>query len=213
MISAEERMRRNEIVRRSWARQASRYDRSMSFFERRVFGEDHRTWAASRARGKILEVGIGTGLNLPLYPPEPELHGLDLSSEMVDLARERARSLDRAIDLRVGDAHELPYKSGSFDTVVSTYTLCNVPDHSLAIQEMKRVLRPGGRLILVDHVRSSMLPIYLIQKGVEFFSLRLQSESQTRRPLEQVERAGFEVVERDRMRAGVIERLVAMNPL
>jgi ubiquinone/menaquinone biosynthesis C-methylase UbiE len=211
VISSEERGRRNEVVRRSWAKQASKYDKSMGFFERRVFGEEHRAWAASRARGRTLEVGVGTGLNLALYAPDLALHGLDLSPEMLAIARERARSLGRGVDLRVGDAHELPYEPESFDTVVSTYTLCNVPDHALAIKEMKRVLRPGGRLILVDHIRSSVLPIYWLQKLVEFFSLRLQSETQTRRPLEQVRRAGFEITERDRMRAGVVERLVGVK--
>ena len=211
MISIEERTRRNDVLRRSWAKQASTYDKWMHFFERRVFGLDHRAWAVSRARGKTLEVGVGTGLDLPLYAADLELYGIDLSPEMIAIARERAGALDRAVDLRVGDAQQLPYPSESFDSVVSTYTLCNVPDHGLAVEEMKRVLRPGGRLILVDHIRSSVPPIFWLQKLVEFFSLRFQSETQTRRPLEQVEQAGFEVTERQRMKAGVIERLVAVK--
>jgi ubiquinone/menaquinone biosynthesis C-methylase UbiE len=146
MLSTEERARRNEIVRRSWAKQASKYDKSMSFFERRVFGEEHRAWAASRAYGQTLEVGIGTGLNLPLYPIDLELHGLDLSSEMVDLARIRAAAMDRSADIRVGDAHELPYASTSFDTVIATYTLCNVPDYARAIDEMTRFCRNRVRM-------------------------------------------------------------------
>lgn len=132
---------------------------------------------------------------------------------MVAIARERAEALGHVVDLRVGDAQELPYDSASFDTVVSTYTLCNVADHALAIEEMKRVLRPGGRLILADHIRSSIPPIFLVQRLVEFFSLRLQSETQTRRPLTQVQQAGFEVTGRQRMRAGIVERLVAVKPI
>jgi ubiquinone/menaquinone biosynthesis C-methylase UbiE len=211
MISIEERTRRNDIVRRSWAKQASRYDKSMDFFERRIFGADHRAWAVSRARGRTLEVGIGTGLDLPLYAADLKLYGIDLSPEMLAIARERAGALGRGVDLRVGDAHELPYESENFDTVVSIYTLCNVPDHALAIKEMKRVLRPEGRLILVDHIRSSVAPIFWLQKLVEYFSLRLQSETQTRRPFEQVHQTGFAVIERERLRAGVVERLVAVK--
>jgi ubiquinone/menaquinone biosynthesis C-methylase UbiE len=210
-LSSEQRARRNELIQRSYAKQAAWYDRSMGFFERRLFGREHRQWAASRAQDATLEVAIGTGLNLPHYRKEVRLSGIDLSPEMLELARLRARDLARDVDLTAGDAHDLPYRGESFDTVVCTYSLCNIPDHVRAVREMTRVLRPGGRLILVDHVRSSVRPILWIQKLIELFSVRLQSETQTRRPLDQVLAAGFDVVEHGRMRAGILERLVAFK--
>jgi hypothetical protein len=78
---------------------------------------------------------------------------------------------------------------------------------------MKRVLQPGGRLILVDHIRSVVKPVFWFQKLVEFFSMRLEGEHMTRRPLEYVEELGFDIIERDRLGpAGVVERLVALKP-
>jgi len=210
--SPDELDRGNERARRSWAKQAPRYDKAIDFFERRVFGSEHREWACSRASGQTLEVAIGTGLNLMHYPNEVSLTGIDLSPEMLGIARKRAASSGRAPDLREADAHRLPFHDATFDTVVSTYSLCNIPDPRRAVGEMKRVLRPGGRLVLVDHIRSSVGPIFWLQKGIEFFSRRVDGEYMTRRPLEQVIAEGFVVEERDRTRAGVIERLVAIKP-
>lgn len=146
----------------------------MGFFERRVFGPEHRTWACSQATGDTLEVAIGTGLNLPHYPAEVRLMGLDLSPEMLELARSRAAQLGRTVELKEGDAQELPFHDASFDTVVCTYSLCNVPDETRAISEMKRVLRPAGRLILVDHIRSTVKPIYWFQRLVEAVTSRTE---------------------------------------
>jgi ubiquinone/menaquinone biosynthesis C-methylase UbiE len=205
--------RRNDKVRRSWAKQAPRYDKSMGFFERRVFGGNHRLWACSRASGEVLEVAIGTALNLSSYPEDVRLTGLDLSAEMLEIARKRAADLGREIELREGDAHALPFGDESFDSVVCTYSLCNIPDPGRAVSEMKRVLRPGGELILVDHIRSPVKPIFWFQKTVEFFSRRLQGEHMTRRPLEQVKEEGFDIVERERLGpAGIVERIVAVRP-
>lgn len=202
--------RLNERVKRSWAKRASQYDKSIGFFERRIFGTDHREWACSKATGDTLEVAVGTGLNLPLYPAEVRLKGIDLSPEMLEIARARASQSARDIDLEQGDAHQLHFPDEAFDTVVCTYSLCNIPDHWLAVAEMKRVLRPGGKLILVDHIRSAVKPVYWLQKGIEVLSLRFEGEHQTRRPLEQVKAAGFELVERERLApGGVVERLVA----
>jgi ubiquinone/menaquinone biosynthesis C-methylase UbiE len=207
----EELARRNKIVRRSYAKQASWYDRSIGFFERRLFGTAHRPWACSRASGDVLEVAIGTGLNLAHYPQEATVTGIDLSPEMLAIARRRATELGRKADLREGDAHSLAFSDASFDSVVCTYSLCNIPDPLRAVSEMKRVLRPGGKLILVDHIRSSSKAVFWIQKFIELFS-RLGGESMTRRPLEYVEAAEFEVRERNRLGfAGIIERLVAVK--
>lgn len=184
----DELIRRNQKVRRAWAKQARKYDKSMSFWERRLFGETHRERACAKAAGRTLEVAVGTGLNLSRYPGDVQLTGIDLSPEMLSITRKRVTEIGRDVDLREGDAHTLSLEDESFDTVVCTYSLCKIPDTSRAIGEMKRVLKPGGRLILVDRIGSASRPVYWIQKTVEFFSVRLEGEHMTRRPLEEVKR-------------------------
>ena len=202
-----------ELRRKAWAKQAPNYDKRIGFFERKVFGEQHRSWACSQATGRTLEVAVGTGLNLPHYPEEVTLIGIDLSSEMLNIARQRAKELGREVELIVANAQALDFADGSFDTVVCTYSLCNVPDDAKVISEMQRVLKPGGRLVLVDHIRSSVKGIFWFQKFLEFFSLRSEGEHLTRRPSLHVKAAGFEIDQRDRMRWGIVERLTARKTL
>ncbi len=212
-MSSSELARQTEKVRRTWAKQAARYDRSMSFFERKVFGSGHRRWACERATGDTLEVAIGSGLNLPLYRDDVRLAGLDLSPEMLAIARQRTSLLGRDVDLREGDAHALPFGDEAFDTVVCTYSLCNIPDPRRAVAEMKRVLRPGGRLILVDHIASDVKPVLWLQKALELITARFEGDHLTRRPLDHVVAEGFEIAERQRRGwANIVERLVALKP-
>jgi ubiquinone/menaquinone biosynthesis C-methylase UbiE len=211
-LSSTERDQQNARRRRAWDQQADRYDRVVDWWERRLLGPDNRPWAAHRARGDVLEVAVGTGLNLPHYDPDLNLTGIDLSSAMLDVARQRAAELGRDVELREGDAHHLPFDDASFDTVVCTLSLCNIPDPDQAVAEMRRVLRPGGRLVLVDHVRSTSRPIYWLQKAIEVASVRIDGDRMTRRPAEIVERLGFDIAERDRFRRGIVERLVAVKP-
>jgi ubiquinone/menaquinone biosynthesis C-methylase UbiE len=211
--SDESRAEQNARRRRAWSKQAPGYDKRIGWFERRVLGEDNRTWACSRAEGEVLEVAVGTGLNLPHYAPGVHLTGIDLSSAMLDLARTRAARLQRSVDLREGDAHQLPFKDESFDSVVCTFSLCNIPDVDRAVGEMKRALKPGGRLILVDHIRSSSKVVYAIQKIIEFASVRIDGDRMTRRPLDQVRAHGFEIKEDERFRfGGIVERVLARKP-
>jgi ubiquinone/menaquinone biosynthesis C-methylase UbiE len=204
--------RANEVKRRVYAKEAPRYGREADLVERWLFGTEHRAWACSQATGDTLEVAIGTGLNLPHYPPEVRLVGLDLSPEMLALAETRAKEMGRRIGLTEGDAQVLPFADGSFDTVVCTYALCSVRDDRRAISEMRRVLRPGGRLILLDHIRSSVPPIFWLQLLYEFIPRRTKGEYSTRRPSVHVMAGDFEIRARDRLRAGIIERLVALKP-
>jgi len=125
------------------------------------------------------------------------------------VARRRAEELGSGVELREGDAHHLPFPDASFDSVVCTFSLCNIPDQRKAIGEMRRVLRPGGRLVLVDHVRSSSTPVYWLQRAVEVLSVRIDGDHMTRRPAAILDELGFQVVERDRFRMGIVERLVA----
>jgi len=201
-------MARTARWQRYWDRKAHDYDREMAHWDRRFFG-DSRTWACGQATGDTLEVAVGTGLNLPLYPAGVTLTGIDLSEGMLDLARRRAGA---TVTLRQGDAHALPFGDGSFDTVVCTFGLCAIPDHDLAVGEMVRVLRPGGRLILVDHVASTAWPIRAGQWLLERVTVPLAGEHFLRRPLNQVLARGLDVEQRDRFARGFVERLVARKP-
>jgi ubiquinone/menaquinone biosynthesis C-methylase UbiE len=211
-LSTTERNLQNARRRRAWDKQAARYDKQIGWWERLLFGQDNRAWACQRADGDVLEVAIGTGLNIAFYDPAVTLTGVDLSPAMLDIARNRAADLDRDVQLREGDAHHLAFGDETFDTVVCTFSLCNIPDLHQAVTEMTRVLRRGGRLVLVDHVRSSVTPIYWLQKGIEVLSVRIDGDRMTRRPADVVEQLGFQIVERDRFRLGIVERLVAIKP-
>lgn len=210
-LSEEERASENERRRKVWAEEAAGYDKQIGFFEKYLFGRDHRRWVCSQAEGDVLEVAIGSGLNLPLYPSSIRLTGIDLSPEMLTLARRRAEDLGVNVDLREGDAHNLPFADESFDTVVCTFSLCNIPDEARAVAEMKRVLRPGGKLLLLDHIRSASKPIYWVQRLIEVFSVRFDGDHMTRRPLEHVKAQGFEIHRRERFRTGIVERIAAVK--
>jgi len=197
--------------RRKWDKQAGSYDRSMGFFDRHVFG-DTRQWICGQATGRVLEVAIGTGLNLPLYPPDITLTGVDWSPAMLEHARHRAQQLGRTVDLRVGDAQHLDFPDDAFDTVVATFSLCAIPDHRQALAEMIRVLRPGGALLLADHVTSTNLPARLAQHVIEVFSVPLAGEHYLRRPIDNVREHGLRVERHDRFTLGIVERLRAVKP-
>jgi ubiquinone/menaquinone biosynthesis C-methylase UbiE len=159
-----------------------------------------------------LEVAVGTGLNLDAYPDDVTLTGIDLSEPMLDIARTRSKEFGRPATLRQADAHALPFDDASFDTVVCTFGLCAIPDHEKAIAEMTRVLRPGGRLILVDHIESSSRVARGVQRALEIVTVPLGGEHFLRRPLNHVRAAGFDIEQVQRFKLGLVERLVARKP-
>ncbi len=193
---------------RYWDKKARSYDREMRFMERTLFG-DSRSWACSQAHGDVLEVAVGTGLNLHAYPPDVRLTGIDLSEGMLALARARARDLGRDVELRQGDAHALPFTDAVFDTVVCTFGLCAIPDIDAALDEMTRVLKPDGKLILVDHVASSSRIARGVQRAYEVITVPMASEHFLRRPLTKVLDRPFVIERSERFKLGLIERIVA----
>lgn len=198
-------------ARRMWDAVAPRYDRSIGFWERVWFG-DGRSWVCSRAQGEVLEVAAGTGLNFPYYPGDVALTAVDLSPAMLDVASARAASLGRDVRLGEADAQALAFDDASFDTVVCTLALCGIPDDRAAVAEMARVLRPAGRLLLLDHVRSTWWPLRAGQRLMELITVRTANEHFTRRPRPLVEAAGLQIETAERLKAGTIERLAATKP-
>ena len=116
-----------------WDEAARSYDKQIAFFEKTWFSGG-RQWLGERARGRVLEVAIGTGRNLPHYPTSATVTGIELSPAMLAIARQRAVDLGREVDLHEGDAEHLPCGDASFDTVVCALSLCTIPDPATAKQ-------------------------------------------------------------------------------
>lgn len=194
---------------------AGHYDRQMGGAERWLLGT-HRAWATSGAGGDVLELAVGTGLNLPLYGAEVRhVLGLDLSEAMLDCARERvhAHRLEDRVEVRRGDAEHLELPDTSVDTVVATYALCTIPDPDAALLEAKRVLRPGGGLVLVDHGPSRSALLRVAQRALNPLTVRWQSDDLLRDTHALVIAAGFEVVEADQVGVtDLVHRVHAQGP-
>jgi ubiquinone/menaquinone biosynthesis C-methylase UbiE len=131
---------------------------------------------------------------------------------MLAHARRRAAASGRTVSLHVGDAQRLEFPDASFDTVVCTFALCAIPDERRAIAEMWRVLRPGGRLRLADHVVSTSAPVRVLQRALEVVTIRVGGEHFRRRPVVQVRELGFAVEQQERFKLGLVERIVARKP-
>jgi ubiquinone/menaquinone biosynthesis C-methylase UbiE len=197
--------------RRVWDKTAPGYDKQIAFFEKIQFAGG-REWLGARARGQVLEIAIGTGRSLPCYLADVTVTGIDLSPAMLAIARHCAAGLGRDVDLREGDAEHLPFDDASFDTVVCALSLCTIPNPRAAVGEMRRVLVPGGRLLLLDHIGSTWPPVYVAQWLLERVTIRAAGEHFTRRQLLLVKAAGFEIAETQRLKAGTVERIHAVKP-
>ena len=194
-----------------WGRAAAGYDRAMGPLERGWIGR-YRAQLIGQAEGRVIEAGIGTGANLRHYPASVELTGVDASPEMLARAVDRAAALGRTADLRVGDADALPCEDRGADTVVATLLLCSVPAVDQTLAEFARVLRPGGRLLLLDHVVSSWAGLRALQ-GLADRVTASTGERWRRRPLDRLPEAGFEIESVTAGRARLIEAVVARRAI
>jgi ubiquinone/menaquinone biosynthesis C-methylase UbiE len=192
---------RTRQARADWDRDAATYDRS-AWLDPVLIG-DSRARLCGQAAGRTLEVAIGTGLNLGRYPAGVRLTGVDFSAGMLAVAAKRAAAERAAVSLVQADAQRLPFGDATFDTVVSTLAMCAFPDQSAVVAEMHRVLVPGGRLLLVDHIEYARIPM----KWAE--PLRTRRHLPRRRPHELVRQQGFEVDRLDRLMLGFVDRIEA----
>ena len=147
------------------------------------------------ARGRVLEIGIGSGLNLPFYGRGVErVVGIDPSEELLALARGRLEAAPFAVELQARSAEELPFEAGSFDSAVTTWTLCSVPDAMSALAELRRVLKPGGQLIFVEHGRAEAPGVAAWQDRLNGLWGRLAGGCNINRPIAAMIRdAGFRI--------------------
>jgi ubiquinone/menaquinone biosynthesis C-methylase UbiE len=174
----------------------------------------YRHWRVglwSMVRGpKVLEVGVGTGKNMPYYPTDVDITAIDLTPGMLNRARKRAARLSIDVDLRFGDVQSLDLPDSTFDDVVETFVFCSVPDPLLGLEELARVVKPGGRVFMLEHVRSENPFLGPLMDALNPVVVRITGVNINRKTVENVSRSGLrlEKVE-DLGKAGVFKLIVA----
>ncbi|WP_175059844.1 class I SAM-dependent methyltransferase [Thermococcus sp. 2319x1] len=169
------------------------YDLFESPMEMRAFSK-YRKRALSLAKGKVLEVGVGTGKNLPYYPKDVEVIGIDFSRGMLEKAEKRRKELGlENVRLLLMDVQNLEFKDNTFDTVVSTFVFCTVPNPIKGLREVYRVLKPGGKAIFLEHMKSESkllnVPLYLMEPFIK----TLLGTSMLRETQRNIEKTGFKI--------------------
>jgi len=158
-----------------------------------------RSGLIPRATGAVLEVGIGSGLNLPFYSSAvTHLHGVDPSAQLLSMARKKVDGLTFPVALVCQSGERLPVDRESIDTVVTTWTLCSIGDPLQALREMKRVLKPGGRLLFVEHGASPDPGVRAWQRRINPFWRRVAGGCNVDRNIDELIRsAGFDIAQLD----------------
>jgi ubiquinone/menaquinone biosynthesis C-methylase UbiE len=149
----------------------------------------------ARARGATLEVGVGTGRNLGVYPPDLDVTGIDTSAQMLARARRRADQLGVAVRLELADVHQLPYADATFDTVVATCVFCSVADPVAGLREVARVVRPGGQILMIEHVRPRTSVLGWLFDRINPMVRRIVGPNINRRTEDNIAQADLDVIE------------------
>ena len=142
------------------------------------------------ASGKTLEVGIGTGKNIPWYPRNIELTGIDFSPKMVEIARRKAKNTDNVKIVEM-NAENMDFSDDSFDTVVTSCVFCSVPNPVKGLQEIRRVCKNGGRVLMLEHVRSEKKGVGQLMDAFNFIPVHIYGANINRRTYENLLKAGF----------------------
>jgi ubiquinone/menaquinone biosynthesis C-methylase UbiE len=193
---------------RKWDRHAPAYDRMSEPMEHMLGFAQARARLFAGLRGTILELGVGTGRNLPYYPQDARMIALDLSRGMLERAVYKARALSCHVTFLVGDVEELPFEDASLDAVVGSGVFCCVPDAARGFWEIKRVLKPGGKIVLLEHMRPHGV-LGLLFDLLDPLVSRLMGPHINRRTLDSMRAAGLVIEHEENMHSNWVKLVVA----
>ncbi|MCX6074063.1 MAG: methyltransferase domain-containing protein [Campylobacterales bacterium] len=172
-----------------------------------------RSEVIAKGEGKILEVGIGTGKNLSYYPFSADLSGIDFSSGMLNIARRKAAQLGmNNTTLIEMDIEAMNFPDDSFDTIISTFVFCTVPHPDKGLRELYRVLKPGGKAIFLEHMKSCSKGLNAILWIMDTFSTPMLGTSMLRETQKEIEKAGFTVLKSQNKVFDILRLIVATKP-
>jgi ubiquinone/menaquinone biosynthesis C-methylase UbiE len=197
-------------------REQKTYDRHSRWYDltqwpMEVFGLGRlrrRLWEQVQGQ-RILEVGVGTGRNLPYYPAGSRVVAIDLSPGMLRRAVKRAERLGRRVDFALADAQRLPFREGSFDAVAATCVFCSVPDPVQGLRELRRVSRREGSTLLLEHVRAKNPFLGKVMDWMNPVAVRMNGANINRRTVENVKLAGLAVEREDSFMMSIVKMLRA----
>lgn len=200
------------LTRSRYQRLAPFYDRMEGLVERRYQSWRRRLWSLVRGP-EVLEIGVGTGKNIPHYPPGLAITAIDLTPGMLERAQHRASVIGARVELQLGVAQLLDFSGNTFDEVVATFVFCSVPDPVLGLQEAARVLKPGGRLLLLEHMRVANPLLGTLMDALNPVVVRVMGANINRRTVENVRRSGLRVQQVEDVGMGGIFKLIVAQKL
>lgn len=199
---------------KSTSRTRARYQRIAPFYdlmeilpERRYSPWRRRLWSLVKGK-EILEVGVGTGKNMPYYPHGLIIRAVDLTPGMLARARRKAERLNMNIELDLGDAQDLDFPDDSFDAAVASFVFCSVPEAVPGLAELRRVVRPGGQVLLLEHMRAKNEALGLLMDLLNPILVRMTGANINRRTVENVGLAGLHIEQVDDLGFNGIFKLI-----
>jgi len=197
-----------EYVRRKYDRYALVYDLMEFPMEKLTLGKwREQIWRM--AKGRILEVGVGTGKNIPHHPRGCPVVGVDFSRKMLERAVRRAQQTRSPVELLWADVQELPFPDNSFDTVVATCVFCSVPDPVRGFQELRRVCKDDGKLLFLEHMRSERPIVGKLMDALNPLIRGLVGVNINRRTLENIRAAGLVIEQVTDLQSDIVRLIVA----
>ena len=198
------------VTKKKWDKAAKTFDLMGGFGPEKRWEPDKRK-LFSNMKGRVLFVAIGTGLDIPFFPPGQDIVGLDISDKMLEKAQPRADAYDGTIELRVMDVHDLDYADDSFDQVFTSCTFCSVPEPVRGLASLRRVLKPGGSIRMFEHTGSRYFPFNVMLHTMTALTRHLGPEM-NRKTVRNVESAGFKLLEVDNIFLDIVKAITAEKP-
>ena len=203
-------MNNTEKIKKRYNRAAKFYDIIENPMEMMAL-KKWRIELMKELKGKVLEVGVGTGKNIEHYPPNIDITAIDFSEKMLKKAYEKAVKFDKQVNLINMDAQNMNFPDNTFDVIFTTCVFCSVPDPILGLKELRRVCKPNGKIIMVEHVRSEKKVLAVIMDILNPIVVNTYGANINRKTLDNVNNAGFINVSSINLYSDIVKKIEILN--